>query len=280
MYLYSILKNRIPVFLLRLLKKLHLIITRPKSSVELKEWKDSSRKASSKIDLFIAPSRFIKNEFVDYGFPESKILYYPYGFDCKNFVFIPKNASETLRFGYMGTLLPMKGVGFLISAFKEIKNSKIKLSIYGKLFPFSGFEYYPDLLRKMVKNDSRIELMGGYDNKDVGRIFASIDVLIVPSLWLENAPLVIQEAFLSKTPVIASRIGGIPELINDGVNGLLFNPGDADNLREKIKYIIDNPDVIEKFKEKMPEVKNIEDNGREMEELYNRLLSGNLSLRC
>ena len=180
----------------------------------------------------------------------------------------------------MGTLLPMKGVGFLISAFKGIKNRNIKLSIHGKLFPFSGFESYPGIFKKMVKADRRIELAGGYNNKDAGRILANIDVLVVPSLWLENAPLVIQEAFLSKTLVIASRIGGIPELINDGVNGLLFNPGDAHNLQEKMQNIVNNPDIIEKFKEKMPEVKSIGDNGREMEELYNRLLSANLSLRC
>lgn len=277
MYLYSILKKRIPAFSLQLLKRLHLIISRPKPSMELKKWKDKSKETCSKIDLFIAPSRFIRNRFIDYGFSEDNILYFPYGFDCKKFIFIPKNKSQVLRFGYMGTLLPMKGIGLLISAFKKIKNNNIKLSIYGKLFPFSGFESYPDLLKRMVNSDNRIELMGGYNNKDAAQILANIDVLIVPSLWLENAPLIIQEAFLSKTPVIASRIGGILELVNDGVNGLLFNPGDADSLRERMQYIIDNPSVIEKFKENTPEIKSIEDNAREMEELYNRLLNNNIS---
>jgi glycosyltransferase involved in cell wall biosynthesis len=172
----------------------------------------------------------------------------------------------------MGTLLPVKGIAFLISAFKEIKERNIKLSIYGKLFPFTGFESYPNLLKKMVKNDDRIEFMGGYDNKNIGQILPNIDVLIVPSLWLENAPLVIQEAFLTKTPVIASRIGGIPELVNDGLNGLLFNPGDAGDLREKIRCIIANPDIIEKFKGHIPKVKSIEDNAKQIEEIYTGLV--------
>ncbi len=278
MYLYSILKKRIPAFSLQLLKKLYLILARPKPSIELKEWKDSSRKASSKIDLFIAPSHFIKNKFVDYGFSENRILYCPYGFDCKNFVFMPKNGSETLRFGYMGTHLPMKGVGFLISAFKGMRNRNIRLLIYGKLFPFSGFESYPGILKKMVKGDNRIELAGGYNNKDAGRILANIDVLIVPSLWLENAPLVIHEAFLSKTPVIASRIGGIPELVNDGVNGLLFNPGDVNDLRAKVQYIIDNSGAIKEFKENIPKVKSIEENAKELEEIYNNFLVDTISI--
>ncbi len=102
---------------------------------------------------------------------------------------------------------------------------------------------------------------------------ANIDVLLVPSIWLENAPLVIQEAFLSKTPVIASRIGGIPELVTDGINGLLLNPGDIKDLKEKIEYIIRNPEVIKKFKESIPEVKSIEENAKEMEEIYIRLIA-------
>ncbi len=104
-----------------------------------------------------------------------------------------------------------------------------------------------------------------------------IDILIVPSIWHENNPLVIQEAFLSKTPVIASNIGGIPELVIDGVNGLLFEPQDANDLREKIQHIIDEPNILEKFKENIPEVKNIEDNIREIEKLYNSLLDNNCS---
>lgn len=272
MYLYRILKRRIPPFSLELLKRLHLALARPKPSSELKKWKDDLGEACSKIDLFIAPSRFIRNRFINRGFSEDTILYFPLGFDSQNFAFIPKTKSKLLRFGFMGTLLPVKGVGFLISTFKKIKNRNIKLSIYGKLFPFTGFESYPNLLKKMVKSDNRIELMGGYDNKDIGQILANIDVLIVPSLWLENAPLVIQEAFLAKTPVIASRIGGIPELVNDGINGLLFNPGDADDLQEKTQSIINNPGIIEKFKEHMPKVKSMEDNTKEIEEIYTNLV--------
>lgn len=273
MYLYHILKRRIPAFSLELLKRFHLMITSSKPLTELKKWKDGSGEIHSKIDLFIAPSRFIKNKFIEYGFSKYRILYFPNGFDGKDSVFIPKNKSEILRFGFMGTLLPTKGIGFLISVFKEIKNKNIRLSIYGKLFPYTGFESYPNLLKKMINSDNRIELMGGYENRDIGQILSELDVLIVPSLWFENAPLVIEEAFLSKTPVVASRIGGIPELVDDEINGLLFNPGDADDLKEKIQQIIDAPDILEKLKENIPKVKNIEDNVREIEEVYGALIS-------
>ena len=85
--------------------------------------------------------------------------------------------------------------------------------------------------------------MGGFVNADVQNIFREIDVLVVPSIWYENAPLVIQEAFLSRTPVIASRIGGIPELVKDGVNGLLFDAGDPRDLKAKLEYVMNYPEV-------------------------------------
>lgn len=272
LYLYSMLKRRIPPCVLELLKRIHLFIARPEPSLELKEWINSLEELRYKVDLFIAPSRFIKNKFIEKGIPEDKIIYLSYGFDYKNFPFTPKASSDVLRFGYMGTLLPTKGVDLLISAFKKIRSKDTRLSIYGKIVPFSGFEYYPKFLKKMINNDNRIKLMGAYDNKDVSKIFADIDVLVVPPIWYENAPLVIQEAFLSRTPVIASRIGGIPELVNNGINGILFNPNDADDLKEKMQYIIDNPDIINKFNGNIPKIKSIEENAEELEEIYAKLL--------
>lgn len=114
--------------------------------------------------------------------------------------------------------------------------------------------------------------MDGFDNQEIASVFQNIDMLIVPSLWQENSPLVIQEAFLAETPVIASRLGGIPEIVQNGINGLLFNPGDVDELREKMQQIINNPSLIEKFRENMPKIRCIEDNAKEIEEIYNKLV--------
>ena len=96
-------------------------------------------------------------------------------------------------------------------------------------------------------------------------------LLVVPSIWQENAPLVIQEAFLAKTPVIASRIGGIPELVQDHRNGLLFEPGNPLDLYNKIRMIIDTPDYINKLKENIPAVKSIEEDSLELEKIYRSL---------
>lgn len=271
---YFLLKRKKALFLLSIFKKLYFLIAKKQTTNGVSNFKESSKRICSEVDLFIAPSHFIKNKFIENGIPQEKIIYSPYGLDKLNFSYVPKKNTDDniLRFGYMGTLLPMKGLDVLISAFEEVKDKDIGLAIYGKLFPYTGFESYPGVLKRMIRSDFRIKLMGGYDNKDVGRILANIDVLVVPSIWLENAPLVIQEAFLARTPVIASRIGGIPELISDGINGLLFNPGDVNDLQEKMHYIINNPEKIDRFREKMPEVKSIEDDAKELEEIYNGLI--------
>ena len=112
--------------------------------------------------------------------------------------------------------------------------------------------------------------MGGFDNRDISKIFKEIDVLVVSSVWPENSPLVIQEAFASKTPVIASNIGGIPELIQDGINGLLFEAGNINNLYEKMKIIIDSPKLLSELRENINLPKDIKANALELEEIYKR----------
>ena len=147
-------------------------------------------------------------------------------------------------FGFIGTILPAKGLHILIEAFNKLNHrDKSYLRIYGKLYPYNGFEYYPGYIKKIGLNNQNIYFMGNFDNRQIGEIFSEVDILVVPSIWLENAPLTIQEAFCAKVPVIASRIGGIPELVTDSLNGLLFNPGDANDLAEKMKFVINNPDV-------------------------------------
>jgi len=276
-YLYSRLRKRIPSFLIVLLRRIYLFMmsSRHNSLSEMEGLRNSVQEILSKIDLFLAPSHFIKNKFIKHGFPEQKIIYAPQGLNCRNFSFAQKKISSILRFAYLGTLLPTKGIDILIQAFKQLKNNGIELLIYGKVFAYSGFEAYPSFLKRKIYRDNRIKLKGGYDNKDVVKILSGIDILIVPSIWQENAPLIIQEAFLSKTPVIASRIGGIPELVADGVNGLLFNPRDVSDLQAKIQYIIDNPKIIAKFKNNIPRIKTIENNAKEMEEIYSNIIIKN-----
>ena len=110
--------------------------------------------------------------------------------------------------------------------------------------------------------------MGGFDYKDISGVFSEIDVLVLPSIWNENCPWTILEAFSTKTPVIASRIGGIPELVKDKENGLLFEPGDSSELYDKMRIFINNSNLINELRANLISPKSMKENSEEIEEIY------------
>lgn len=274
---YLLSKWLLPNFALSWLKNAYLLCIQRISDYNtgINKLKERARKINAflnSIDFFIAPSEYLKNKFIEFGISSEKIRLSQNGLNSELFKGIQKVRTDKIRFAFIGTILPAKGLHILIESFNRIKNRDVELKIYGRLYPYVGFEYYPSYLKKIIKNKN-IRFMGEFNYFEIAKIFSEIDILVVPSVWYENSPLVIKEAFLSKTPVIASKIGGIPELVNDGVNGLLFNPGDSNDLQEKIQYLIDSPDIIERLKENIPKVKSIEDNASEVEDIYNKLIA-------
>lgn len=276
-FLYNKAKRNLSNIPLQILKRVYLcfasmfFLSEEAKSQAIQMRLNCAKEVFNDVDLFIAPSRFIKNKFISFGVASDKIIYSPYGIDLKKLPIHVKSPSKEIRFGYIGTLLPMKGVNILIAAFKKIKSTDIKLFIYGRQKSYAGYESYYQKLNNMIKLDCRIHLMGSFDNNDISEVMADINILIVPSIWQENSPIVIQEAFATKTPVIASRIGGIPELIDDGVNGLLFNPGDIADLKQKMELIALAPGMINKFKDNMPKIKSIEENAQELTKIYREI---------
>lgn len=276
--LYLFLRNFVPTFLTRFFKKAYLNFAKTNLDTQamfqkLKTREKHIRELCSTVNLFIAPSHYLKTRFIEFGIPENKIKLIPHGISTAPFKNFKRKASGRIRFGFIGTILPAKGLDLLVNAFNRIKDAqRAELKIYGRLFPYQGFEYYPGYIKRLKKNKN-IRFMGDFRCRDVGSVFSEIDILVVPSIWHENLPLVILEAFLTKTPVIASRIGGIPELVKDQDNGLLFTPRDADDLYDKLEIFINNPDLIKRFRIAIKQPKDIEKNGQEIEELYKELLS-------
>jgi glycosyltransferase involved in cell wall biosynthesis len=278
MRVYWSLRSFLPDTLVQVIKNAYLALAKlflagkreQREQIELR----SARllKAARQVDLFLAPSNFLRQKFIDYGIPETQVRTLPLGYDSSR-PMIAKKKSENgnVRFIFIGTLLPSKGVHVLIEAFNGIRGSNAELRIYGRETTYKGLEHYLKQIKEMPRNPN-VHFMGGFDNKDAGEIYSQADVLVVPSLWYENFPLVIQEAFLSKTLVLASRMGGIPDLIEDGVNGLLFDAGDSGQLKEKIRFVMNNPDFLQKAAQKMPSVRTMAEHVADIEDVYQRLL--------
>ena len=222
----------------------------------------------SMVDLFIAPSHFLLEKFIEFGIPRDKIVYHDNGFNTALFNDFSKVPCKKIRFGFTGMFIPSKGVHVLLEAFNSIKSEGTELRIHGKFVPYhAGFEQYPEYLRSLGERDN-ILWLGEYDNREIAKILAEIDILVLPSIWYENSPLVIHEAFLAHIPVITSNIGGMAELIQDGVNGLHFKVGSSGDLAEKMQMVLDNPNLIERMSKNVSAVIPIEDHAVEIESIY------------
>jgi len=192
------------------------------------------RRAALATQRFIAPSHFLLERYVQAGFPAQLCVYLENGVDLTRLQGYPSvpAADGRMRFTYLGSLAWQKGVHVLVEAFKEIPADKATLVIYGNL------QTFPDYVARLqqIANSDNTTFAGPIPNTEVGRVLASTDVIVVPSVWYENSPVVIQEAFAAGVLILASDVGALPEKV--GVGGRLFPVGDVDGLREILWEIV------------------------------------------
>jgi glycosyltransferase involved in cell wall biosynthesis len=219
-----------------------------------------------KVDKIIAPSKFLKKVFVKHGISKSKIICSANGYNLNLFKNFKRKKNAKLVFGFAGGIIKHKGIDVLIEAFNKIDNENVELRIYGNYNPYTS-EFRKIMLKVMNKN---IKFMGRYE--DVKKFFSQIDILIFPSLCYENCPLILLEANITKTPIIASKIGAISEFINNGRNGLLFEVDNTEDLYKKIMKIVNNQKLIKKFKKNMIHVKTIKEQASELKKIYRNLI--------
>lgn len=187
------------------------------------------RTLSSNIDAVISPSRFTLLLHEKHGyFLNSKKYIIPNG--TKIMINKPKKKFNP-EFLFLGQITSNKGPHIAVNAFKQIKNNDVKLHIVGR-GPFL------EKLKIIAANDMRIKFHGFISDEELENIFSRSSYVIMPSLWFENFPLVINQVMSHGIPVIASNIGGIPELVKNSYNGFLFEPGNVESLKKIIEAII------------------------------------------
>lgn len=215
----------------------------------VKERMDHVKSIASMVDFFIAPSRYLMDRFTQSGFlAENKITYLDYGFNTQILQGRErKSIKNQLVFGYIGTHIPAKGIQLLIRAFgKTIGNAK--LIIWGR-YQKENTPFLKEISEQLPEEKKKnITWKEEYNNDNiVEEVFNYIDCIIVPSIWVENSPLVIHEALEAGVCVITADIGGMKEYIQHGKNGLLFKHRNESSLKEQLQYLIDNPDSINKL---------------------------------
>lgn len=221
-------------------------------------------------DIVLAPSLHLIAELERGGFPPGRIEHQPLGFENDDLAGLARVRSEParpVRFAYLGGMSKHKGVHVLLDAFARL-GGRAELSIWGD----SSDRAYVDLLRRRC-GEVGAQWRGRYVRADERAILAGIDALVVPSIWVENQPLVIHEGFSAGRPVLASNLGAIPEYVRDGVNGLLFAPGDAADLARVLARCTEEPELLPTLARGIGPVKGMDQEVRELVPRYERLLA-------
>lgn len=190
-----------------------------------------------KVDEFISPSMFLLHKTAEMGFKGS-LNYLP------NFIqpedFEPSYGSDSGYIVYVGRLSAEKGVSTLIDAMKGLGSITLKVIGDGPL--------RQDLVSKVNREGiDNVDFLGFKNGEELKNLIGSSAFAVIPSEWYENNPRSVLEVFAMGKPVIGASIGGIPEIVKDGVTGFTFRPGDPKDLREKITKLASDPTLIEKY---------------------------------
>jgi len=197
-------------------------------------------------DSYIAASKFERDAFIEAGVSPDKIELIPSGADLEEFEKKESPGEKNITYGprtilFVGRINIIKGLEVLLRAFKEVSASFSGVHLvvagvdqgYGHIMQATVDELELDNLVTWVRNPTR---------REIARLMHSCEMLVLPS-YVESNPIVIHEAGACAKPVIASRVGGIPELIEDGKNGLLVPKGDSSSLAMAITRILQSPQL-------------------------------------
>lgn len=231
--------------------------------------------AANKLQAIMVPTKLMADIFAENGISKERLHLVPFGIDTKLLTpYVKKTPSNVVRIGYIGTIFEHKGVDLLVDAFQALPaDVAATLTVYGDLKQFPEYGKVIEQKAKSGVNSGKITLAGTFPNAELGEVLSNIDALVVPSRWYENTPLVIQSALATKTPLIATDLGGMSELIKHEQNGLLFELNNMHSLREKLQSVITEPSRLKSFRDNISPERTVGDMVDDIERIYRQALA-------
>jgi len=211
------------------------------------------------VDRFIAPSHFLRERYIEWGLPPDRIevLANARPAVAPAPTLLPRGGRPT--FGYFGNLNPWKGVTVLLEAARQLNREGLafELRLHGGA-PFQSEAFKASLDRLAAELDGTLVRLGPYRRDMMPTLMSVVNWVVVPSVWWENAPLVIQEAMQHRRPLIVSGIGGMAEMVRDGVTGLHAAPDDPLDLARVMRRAIEEPDLQRRLAAAIPPQRDID----------------------
>jgi glycosyltransferase involved in cell wall biosynthesis len=224
-------------------------------------WSRLNRYYENNVDTYICLTDFQKGKLIENGFPPDRIEIIPNAFRPLSKPESPRESQKDY-IAFSGRLSPEKGIELLMEAARSLSHIQFKFA--GTVREGLKFENLPN----------NVELCGKLEASEMNKFYQGSRALVVPSLCYEGFPAVITEAMSQGIPVIAPRIGGIPEIVTDMENGLLFNYNDALSLSEKIDFLWNNDKMVSEMGQKglktVQEEYNFNSSLNKLIQVYNR----------
>lgn len=236
--------------------------------------RDTLIHALNQADAIISLTRFLADLHIANGVTREKFFIKPDCIEPTDFdavEFRPPRTDE-IHFGYLGQITPIKGVDVLLRAFLEVeKKTKkpIRLHVYGNT---NAEPSYARALQHIAGDASNITFHGAYEHRRALALMNEMSVIVVPSLWYENSPRVIFEAFAAKRPVIGTRVGGIAEVVRDKENGLLFERDSVQDLARVMLRIVQEPALLQDLAQNIPAPRTLDEDMRDVLRVYETVM--------
>jgi glycosyltransferase involved in cell wall biosynthesis len=217
------------------------------------------------VDHFISPSHFLKDRYQAWGIEElAPVVVIENGLPEgeRQPVRVLQADEKRTRFAYFGQINPYKGIDIILEAFASLDKpvfEQVTLDIFG-----SGLEYWPQEYQEKVRSlidrcENRVRLHGAYEPEEMPSLLREIDWIVMGSVWWENSPLVIQEAYKYGRPIICPDIGGMAEKVVPGQGGLHYRARDSVSLASVIKRIASDRGLFDRLYESLPEYSSLTD---------------------
>jgi glycosyltransferase involved in cell wall biosynthesis len=223
----------------------------------------------------ITPTDFLHEAYTANRFYPEKLKKINFGINLdmvKAYRHAITEAPSRVRFGYIGQITSHKGVDLLIKAFVDLKGKQATLSIYGSKDQDAAYMETLNHLSDGRRGD--IEFKDTFPKDQLGKVLSEIDVLVIPSRWYENSPLVLLYAQATKTPVIVTDTKGMSEFVRNGYNGFTFKKDNAAHLGQIMQQIVDNPAMLLQLSKNSGYSRDIVDYTGDILDIYRTVLEG------
>lgn len=239
---------------------------------QLQERPAIMRESLGRFERVLVPSQVMADTFASLGFPTARLRVCPYGIDGRGLERQPRRQAwpgpeaRPLELGFIGTLIESKGAHVVLDAVRKLgKEAPLRLRVYGNPSEHPG---YSRNLHRQAADMGGVRFEGVFAPEEIHDVLTTLDLLVIPSLWRENSPLILLQGLASGVPILASDVAGMADVLQAGTNGELFAPGDSEALASWLSHFLTEPNALANLQNRGGQPRTLADYADQLEAEY------------